>query len=87
MSVFVDVVGDGLVYGQGESNCEVIAHVENTAVIRMSHGLGCFESGAIIPARTERDKAIDEMMEHCNYLGSRDFAGELFDAGYRREVK
>ena len=37
--------------------------------------------------RTERDKAIDEMMEHCDCLGSRDFAGKLFDAGYRKEVK
>ena len=39
------------------------------------------------PLRTEREKAIDEMMEHCDYLGSRDFAGKLFDAGYRKEVK
>ena len=39
------------------------------------------------PLRTERDNAIDEMMEHCDYLGSRDFAGKLFDAGYRKEVK
>lgn len=39
------------------------------------------------PLSTERDKAIDEMMEHCDYLGGRDFAGKLFDAGYRKEVK
>ena len=39
------------------------------------------------PLRTEREKAINEMMEHCDYLGSRDFAGKLFDAGYRKEVK
>lgn len=39
------------------------------------------------PLRTERDKAINEMMEHCDYLGSRDFAGKLFDAGYRKDVK
>lgn len=95
VGAFVDVVGDSLIYGQGESNCEVIAHVENTAVIRMSYGLGCFESGAIIPARTERDKAIDEMVcefidHHGNpkvgerYLG---IAAKLYDAGYRKEVK
>lgn len=39
------------------------------------------------PLRTERDKAIDEMMEHCKFMGSRDFACKLFDAGYRKEVK
>jgi len=95
VGVFVDVAGDGLVYGQGESNCEVIAHVENTAVIRMSYGLGCFESGAIIPARTERDKAIDEMVcEFIDHYGDPKggehyirIATKLYDAGYRKEVK
>lgn len=95
VGVFVDVVGKGLVYGIGESNCEVIAHVENTAVIRMSYGLGCFESGAITPSRTERDKEIDEMAkviiakspvrispEHAMHL-----AGEMHDYGYLKEVK
>ena len=89
VGAFVDVVGDSLIYGQGESNCEVIAHVENTAVIRMSYGLGCFESGAIIPARTEREKAIDEMI---GCLGSRwanceEIAEHLYENGYRKEVK
>lgn len=95
VGVFVDVAGDGLVYGQGESNCEVIAHVENTAVIRMSYGLGCFESGAIIPARTEREKAIDEMVcefidHHGDPKGGERYLGvaaKLYDAGYRKEVK
>lgn len=92
VGVFVDVAGDGLFYGQGESSCEVIAHVENTAVIRMSYGLGCFESGAIIPARTERDKAIDEMVDVIT--DGRDsplyvikIATRLYEAGYRKEVK
>lgn len=95
VGAFVDVVGDSLIYGQGESNCEVIAHVENTAVIRMSYGLGCFEPGAIIPARTEREKAIDEMVgEFINYYGDPKggerylgIAEKLYDAGYRKEVK
>lgn len=55
-----------LVYGQGESG-EVIAHVENTAVIRMSYGLGCFEAGFLRPLRTEaernRDAAVEQMMK------------------------
>lgn len=95
VGAFVDVVGDSLIYGQGESNCEVIAHVENTAVIRMSYGLGCFESGAIIPARTEREKAIDEMVcefidHHGDPKGGERYLGiaaKLYDAGYRKEVK
>ena len=88
VGVFVDVAGDGLFYGQGESNCEVIAHVENTAVIRMSYGLGCFESGAIIPARTEREKAIDEMVSLVEPLATyREFAGAIYDAGMCKEAK
>lgn len=47
---------DGLLrYGHGESG-EVIAHVENTAVIRMSYGLGCFNAGFLRPIRSEADK-------------------------------
>lgn len=88
VGAFVDVVGDSLIYGQGESNCEVIAHVENTAVIRMSYGLGCFESGAIIPARTEREKAIDEMVSLVEPLATySEFAGAIYDAGMYKEVK
>lgn len=48
-----------LVYGQGESG-EVIAHVENTAVIRMSYGLGCFEAGFLRPLRTEVERKREE---------------------------
>lgn len=90
VGAFVDVVGDSLIYGQGESNCEVIAHVENTAVIRMSYGLGCFESGAIIPARAEREKAIDEMqriIEASDKYGVREQLGALYDAGMYKDVK
>lgn len=38
----VKIVDDGsLVYGQGESG-EVVGHIENCAIVRMSYGLGCF---------------------------------------------
>ena len=69
---------------------EIVAHKDGFAigwcksVMKGCHGDKAHE---FRPLRTEREKAIDEMMEHCNYLGSRDFAGELFDAGYRKEVK
>lgn len=51
-----------LVYGQGESG-EVIAHVENTAVIRMSYGLGCFEARFLRPIRTEAERKRDAAVE------------------------
>lgn len=51
-----------LVYGHGESG-EVIAHVENTAVIRMSYGLGCFEARFLRPLRTDADKKRDASIE------------------------
>ena len=56
----VDVVGD-VQYGAGETNCEVVAHVENCAVIRMSYGLGCFEPRVLKPSRTETDKLVEQM--------------------------
>ncbi|HHQ4617488.1 TPA: hypothetical protein ACSP2N_001503 [Aeromonas veronii] len=87
---FVDVEGEDLVYGDGELNCEVIAHVEDTAVIRMSYGLGCFQKHVLSPSRTERDKAIDDMRQHFPYPGSLDtiglaYAAALYDAGYRKQ--
>lgn len=88
---FVDVEGEDLVYGNGELNCEVIAHVENTAVIRMSYGLGCFQKHVLSPSRTERDKAIEDMKQCCPYPGSWDtvgliYAEALYDAGYRKQI-
>ena len=60
-----------LMYGQGESG-EVIAHVENTAVIRMSYGLGCFEARFLQPSNSEAERkrnaaieAIDWFMPEC----------------------
>nr|UVX34071.1 MAG: hypothetical protein [Bacteriophage sp.] len=58
-----------LMYGQGESG-EVIAHVENTAVIRMSYGLGCFEARFLRPPHSEaerkRDAAIEAMQKEAD---------------------
>lgn len=58
-----------LMYGQGESG-EVISHVENTAVIRMSYGLGCFEARFLRPLRSEaerkRDAAIEAMQRDAD---------------------
>lgn len=58
-----------LMYGQGESG-EVIAHVENTAVIRMSYGLGCFEARFLRPSHSEaerkRDAAIEAMQREAD---------------------
>ena len=47
-----------LMYGKGESG-EVVAHVEDTAVIRMSYGLGCFQARCLRTARSETDKKRD----------------------------
>ena len=69
---------------------EIVAHKDGFAigwcnsVMKGCHGDKAHE---FRPLRSEREKAIDEMMEHCDYLGSRVFAGKLFDAGYRKEVK
>lgn len=56
-----------LMYGQGESG-EVISHVENTAVIRMSYGLGCFEARFLRPLRTEAKRKRDAAIEAMNGL-------------------
>lgn len=40
------------------------------------------------PLRTERDKAIDEMLSLVEPMATyKEFAGEIYDAGYRNEVK
>lgn len=52
-------------YGHGESG-EVVAHVENTAVIRMSYGLGCFTAKHLRPMRTEEEKARESRIESLN---------------------
>lgn len=84
IGTFVDVVGE-VRYGAGESNCEVVAHVENCAVIRMSWGLGCFESHALSPSKSEREKFIEAVLGvscmftdyHAQLLYDADFSAPL----------
>ncbi|HFI2210284.1 TPA: hypothetical protein ACGPPQ_002864 [Pseudomonas aeruginosa] len=88
VGVRVSVFDDGdLVYGHGESG-EVIAHVENCAVIRMSYGLGCFTAKNLCTpeqiAAEEREKAIEEMCFAEETLTVKQ-ATALYDAGYRRQ--
>ncbi|EOX9008925.1 hypothetical protein ACPW6H_005567 [Pseudomonas aeruginosa] len=88
VGVRVSVFDDGdLVYGHGESG-EVIAHVEDCAVIRMSYGLGCFTAKNLRTpeqiAAVEREKAIEEMCFAEETLTVKQ-AKALYDAGYRRQ--
>ncbi|WP_313087251.1 hypothetical protein [Stutzerimonas nitrititolerans] len=74
-----------LIYGHGESG-EVIAHVEDTAVVRMSYGLGCFTAECLRTpeqiAAEEREKAIQELIKvTCINHGE---AARIHDAGYRK---
>lgn len=92
----VDVIGRNgveLFYGEGEINCEVLAHVENTAVIKMGYGLGCFSSDALKASdtRTGREKSIDEIQDVVVSQGflsrqkvSKEIAEKIYDAGYRK---
>lgn len=70
-----------LMYGQGESG-EVIAHVENTAVIRMSYGLGCFEARYLRPILTEaerkRDAEVNELLDAINLTLTDIYASRVF---------
>ncbi|HBP0176065.1 TPA: hypothetical protein NH745_004890 [Pseudomonas aeruginosa] len=88
VGVRVSVFDDGdLVYGHGESG-EVIAHVEDCAVIRMSYGLGCFTAKNLRTpeqiAAEEREKAIEEMCFAEETLTVKQ-AKALYEAGYRRQ--
>lgn len=91
---FVDVVGKNgveLFYGEGEVNCEVLAHVENTAVIKMGYGLGCFSSDALKASdtRTDIEKAIDDALFDIGAkIGDVSSIGAvvscMINAGYRK---
>ncbi len=88
VGVRVSVFDDGdLVYGHGESG-EVIAHVEDCAVIRMSYGLGCFTTKNLRTpeqiAAEEREKAVGDMamsIQGVPYQYPTLYA--LYDAGWR----
>lgn len=72
----------------GWTGCDIVGHYRLSAVCAPDGGE--FYGGRVgdfRPIRTDRELAIDEMMEHCKFMGSRDFAGSLFDAGYRKESR
>lgn len=80
-----------LMYGLGESG-EVIAHVEDTAVVRMSYGLGCFTAKHL---RTGEQIAAEDRKTACEQMcidsGGRvcdsqmAIAYMLYDKGYRKQ--
>ena len=87
-------------YGAGEDG-EVIAHIENTAVIRMSYGLGCFTAKHLRTpeqiATEERQREIDSAFSLVNTTTQvpGDFVRQnilrhaietMIDAGYRKQV-
>jgi hypothetical protein len=49
-----------LMYGQGESG-RVVAHVQNTSVVRMSYGLGCFTAEYLRPIRSQAERERKEL--------------------------
>lgn len=53
----VEIDGEGLMYGHGESGA-VVGHFESAAIVRMSYGLGCFTASVLKPAKSHRDKVI-----------------------------
>lgn len=80
-----------LMYGAGEDG-EVIAHIEDTAVVRMSYGLGCFVAKHL---RTAEQIAADEqkaeiaeieslIMNHWETLNVHDLATTIYEANYRK---
>lgn len=93
VGVFVRITDDGsLRYGSNESG-EVIAHVEDCAVVRMSYGLGCFTARYLEPIKTpaqiaaeEREAAIEAMWKiywQPDAPTAKEALGLLWDAGLR----
>jgi hypothetical protein len=91
------IESDGLMYGQGESG-KVIAHVETTAVIRMSYGLGCFEARHLCPIRSQAWREYEELgrdiIDDLNALGINlsakkveIFARSIINKGYSKGAK
>lgn len=52
-------IGDSIVF-EGSLTGEVIAHVEDNAVVRMAWGLACFKVDRLLPSRSPEDVARDE---------------------------
>lgn len=83
-------VADGI----QDSNCIIVAISTEQVVVKWTENqmfdvLG-MPGWAFRPIRTERDKSIEEMKQHCPYHGSWDSVGRiyaevLYDAGYRKQ--
>ena len=94
VGTFCEVIDDdSLKYGQGESG-EVVAHVENCAVIRMSYGLGCFTAAMLRTpeqiAADEREADVDKLtvlIKSCRGLSIRLIAEAIHGAGYRKPTR
>ncbi|WP_223699759.1 hypothetical protein [Pseudomonas aeruginosa] len=92
LGVRVTIFDDGdLVYGHGELG-EVIAHVEDCAVIRMSYGLGCFTAKNMRTneqiAAEQRRKDIIELANVIRDAGDGNdyvLAEALYNSGYRKK--
>ena len=87
----VDIVEvDGLMYGHGETDCEVVGHFEDAAIVRMSYGLGCFKAKCLKPSNTETDKLVEQMERSFESTGCvftsdhRALAEHLIEQGYRK---
>lgn len=68
---------------------EVVAHVENCAVLRLDWGLGCFELSVLRPLRTEKERVVEAAIGNVD--GSvnclelycrREFLGRCYEAGF-----
>lgn len=92
---YVDIIEhENLMYGHGETNCEVVGHFEDSAIVRMSYGLGCFRSHVLKPTSTETDKLAEQLQEdilaHWNDNGidcpiaEWELAKHLYEKGYRK---
>lgn len=85
----VKIYDDGsLVYGHGESG-EVIAYVEDCAVVRMSYGLGCFMAKALITAEQveaeeQQDKWLFDIAAQYDQATANKCAAILVEGGYRK---
>lgn len=91
IGVCVSVVGD-VRYGEGESG-EVIGHIEDCAIVRMSYGPGCFTAAVLAPAqKTPEQLAAEEREKECRAMAevlkseqdsSEYYAAKaLYDAGF-----
>lgn len=83
--VYIVDTNGSLRYGQGERG-EVVAHVENTAFVRMSYGLGCLEAEFLRPVSTEaqlkRSQTCDKIYGAMCNAERKDNRSDMAEAVY-----